>query len=71
MYISVSFYAFARSNYIVQELCFATAVHFIKQVYIARQLLRCVLHLILQLLGLRIAQSFGEPPTINGRSMVG
>ena len=32
-----------------------------EQVYIVGQLLRCVLHLILQLLGLRIAQSFGEP----------
>ena len=32
-----------------------------EQIYIAGQRLCCVLHLILQLLGLRIAQSFGEP----------
>ena len=32
-----------------------------KQIYIAGQRLRCILHLILQLLGLRMAQSFGEP----------
>ena len=38
----------------------AIAVHLAEQVYIAGQILRCVLHLILQLLGLRIAQSFGE-----------
>ena len=42
-------------------MCFATAVHFTEQVYIACQLLRCVLHLILQLLGLCLAQPFGEP----------
>ena len=32
-----------------------------EQIYIVGQRLRCVLHLILQLLGLRIAQSFDEP----------
>ena len=32
-----------------------------EQIYITGQRLRYVLHLILQLLGLRITQSFGEP----------
>ena len=41
-------------------MSFATAVHFAEQVYVACQLLRSVLHLILQLLGLRLAQPFGK-----------
>ena len=42
-------------------MCSAIAVRLAEQVYIAGQLLRCVFHLILQLLGLHIAQPFGEP----------
>ena len=44
-----------------RSLCSAITAHLAEQVYIACQLLRCVLHLILQLLGLRLAQPFGEP----------
>ena len=42
-------------------MCPAIVVHFAEQVYITCQLLRCFLHLILELLGLCFAQSFGEP----------
>ena len=38
----------------------AITIRLTKQIYIAGQHLCCVLHLILQLLGLCIAQSFGE-----------
>ena len=39
---------------------YVTAIRLTKQIYVASQFLHCILHLILQLLGLRIAQSFGE-----------
>ena len=42
-------------------MCSAIAVRLAEQVYIAGQLLRCAFHLILQLLGLRFAQSLGVP----------
>ena len=38
----------------------AIVVHLAKQVYVAGQLFRRILHLILQLLGLRLAPPFGE-----------
>ena len=38
-----------------------TAIRLTKQIYVTGQFLRCVLHLILQLLGLHLAQSFCEP----------
>ena len=39
----------------------AITIRLAKQIYITGQHLCCILHLILQSLGLRIAQSFGEP----------
>ena len=39
---------------------YVTAIRLTKQIYVAGQFLCYVLHLILQLLGLRIAQSFSE-----------
>ena len=39
----------------------AIAIHLAKQIYITGQHFCCILHFILQLLGLRVAQSFYKP----------
>ena len=65
----MSICALAHSNYSLQLIqhnsssrspSSAIAVRLAKQVYVAGQLFRRVLHLILQLLGLRLTQPFGE-----------
>ena len=66
----MSICALAQSNYSLQliqhnspsrSLSFAIAVHLAKKVDVAGQLLRRILHLILQLPVLCLAHPFGEP----------